>query len=102
MYTIEPLNSECGKKVETTVTADFVKISTNDGSNQHCIMPQKFVNTCLDRIKNMEIYEDDTFLVTYPKVGTTWAQEMLWLIINDLNYEEASKVDLLLRAPFIE
>lgn len=55
-----------------------------------------------DRIKNMEVYEDDVWLVTYPKCGTTWAQEMMWLICNNLDYETAKKEDLLERFPYLE
>ena len=31
----------------------------------------------------------DVWLVTPPKCGTTWSQEMVWLIANNLDYEGA-------------
>ncbi|XP_055598747.1 luciferin sulfotransferase-like isoform X2 [Uranotaenia lowii] len=54
------------------------------------------------KIKNMEIYQDDIWLVTYPKSGTTWCQEMIWLISNDLDYAKAANVKLMERFPFLE
>ncbi|KAG5678030.1 hypothetical protein PVAND_007737 [Polypedilum vanderplanki] len=101
MYTVEQLNSEIAKKTETEVNVDFMKIKDNDTDN-YCIMPKKFVDTCLDRIKNFEVFEDDTWIVTYPKCGTTWTQEMVWMILNNLNYEQAMKEDLYKRSPFLE
>ena len=31
----------------------------------------------------------DVWVVTPPKCGTTWTQEMVWLLANDLDYEGA-------------
>jgi hypothetical protein len=101
MYTVEELNSDIARSVETECTDDFVKIRSADGT-QHCIMPRKFVETALERIKNMEIYEDDLWIVSYAKCGTTWTQEMLWMINNNLDYEGSKAEDLFLRYPFLE
>lgn len=45
---------------------------------------------------------DDTWIVTYPRSGTTWTQEMVWLICNDLDYETPKKKLLVERFPFLE
>lgn len=37
----------------------------------------------------------------YYILGTTWTQEMVWLIANDLDYEGAKSL-LINRFPFIE
>ena len=34
----------------------------------------------------------DVVVSSGPKAGTTWTQEMVWLIANDLDYEGAKKV----------
>ncbi|XP_066596196.1 sulfotransferase 1B1-like isoform X2 [Prorops nasuta] len=34
--------------------------------------------------------------------GTTWTQELVWLVANDLNFEQAKSTPLLQRFPFVE
>lgn len=34
--------------------------------------------------------------------GTTWTQELVWLIVNDCNFEKAKKTDLNIRSPYME
>ncbi|KAK4881811.1 hypothetical protein RN001_005130 [Aquatica leii] len=41
------------------------------------------------KVKKYQIRNSDVFLLGYPKSGTTWAQELIWLILNDLNYDGA-------------
>lgn len=43
----------------------------------------------LDSVKKLEIREDDTFVIGYPKSGTTWVEEIVWLLQNNLDYEKA-------------
>lgn len=54
-----------------------------------------------ERIANFEVRKDDIWIVTYPKSGTTWTQEMVWQIVNDVDIEEG-KVPLFGRTPFLE
>uniref|UniRef100_A0A182PB44 Sulfotransferase domain-containing protein n=1 Tax=Anopheles epiroticus TaxID=199890 RepID=A0A182PB44_9DIPT len=49
-----------------------------------------------------EVYPDDVWVISYPKSGTTWAQEMVWLICNNLNFEAARAESLRTRFPFLE
>ncbi|KAH8416080.1 hypothetical protein KR222_007715 [Zaprionus bogoriensis] len=53
-------------------------------------------------VHDMQVLEDDVWLVTNPKSGTTWMQELLWLLMNDCNFEAALAKDLELRTPFLE
>eukprot|EP00091_Calanus_sinicus_P011180 TRINITY_DN25397_c0_g1_i1.p1 TRINITY_DN25397_c0_g1~~TRINITY_DN25397_c0_g1_i1.p1 ORF type:complete len:318 (-),score=121.60 TRINITY_DN25397_c0_g1_i1:101-1030(-) len=46
------------------------------------------------RIYNMEVTEKDIWVVTYPRSGTTWTQEMVWNIVNNLDFERAKKTDI--------
>ena len=34
----------------------------------------------LDRLKDLELYSDDVWVVTYPKCGTTWTQQIVRLV----------------------
>ncbi|KAF5277395.1 hypothetical protein FQA39_LY06208 [Lamprigera yunnana] len=55
----------------------------------------------VEELLKFNIRSSDIFLLGYPKSGTTWAQEMIWLIANDLNYEGA-KVFVDERFPILE
>jgi hypothetical protein len=41
-------------------------------------------------------------LISRCPTGTTWTQEMVWLIANDLDFEKAREVPLNDRVPFFE
>lgn len=56
----------------------------------------------VERVKNLEVFEDDIWVVTFPKCGTTWTQEMVWLINNNLDFERAKTVNINERFPFME
>lgn len=55
-----------------------------------------------NKIYNFEVRSDDVWIVTFPRSGTTWTQEMIWLIANDLDYEKCSTTPLVERFPFLE
>lgn len=45
---------------------------------------------------------EDTWVVSYPRSGTTLTQELIWLLCNNLNFELAGKKYLAERFPFLE
>ena len=49
----------------------------------------------------MKVREDDVWVVTYPKCGTTWTQEILWNIVNGVQVERI-KEPLFGRSPFLD
>ncbi|XP_065352499.1 luciferin sulfotransferase-like isoform X2 [Cloeon dipterum] len=64
------------------------------------VMPEYFQEFAED-IKNFNVRSDDAFVCSFPKTGTTWTQEMVWCIANDLDFE-AAKVPLQVRFPFLD
>ena len=65
------------------------------------VMPKAFVDKLQERIKQFELRPDDIWIITYPKCGTTWTQELVWMLVNDVN-TEAGQVSLHERVPFLE
>ncbi|CAK1545181.1 unnamed protein product [Leptosia nina] len=53
-------------------------------------------------IYNMEIRSSDVYVVTYARSGTTWTQELVWMVANNLDYEKAKSLTLTERFPFLE
>ncbi|KAL0894132.1 hypothetical protein ABMA27_014169 [Loxostege sticticalis] len=53
-------------------------------------------------IYNMPLRPDDIFVVTFPKAGTTWTQELVWMVANDFDYKTSSSIPLVVRFPFLE
>lgn len=56
----------------------------------------------LRKVHDLEVLSDDVWLVTCRKSGTTWMQELLWLVLNDFDFETAKKEHLEIRSPFLE
>ncbi|KAI9563465.1 hypothetical protein GHT06_010928 [Daphnia sinensis] len=69
--------------------------------------PGNFVMTPMyaenaEKIYRMKPRSDDVWLLTFPKCGTTWTSELLWLLKNDCDTDTAAKIPLHARAPFLE
>lgn len=76
-------------------------IIPEDWKQRYCSLAASFTSV-LDNVYNFEVREDDVWIVTSTKCGTTWTQEMTWLILNNLDYTKAKTVDLTIRSPFLE
>jgi len=65
-----------------------------------CFLPKHYSNHS-SYIEQFPIRDEDVWVVSFIKAGTTWTQEMAWLIGNDLNYEGAKTI-LPVRFPYFE
>ncbi|KAF5289177.1 hypothetical protein FQR65_LT02067 [Abscondita terminalis] len=65
------------------------------------VLPGKFEGF-LERIKNFKVYDDDIYIFAFPKSGSRWVQELLWLIQNELDFETAKSVMMCRRSPLLE
>lgn len=71
-------------------------------SRFNCITMPRAYKQFIKNIWNLNVYEDDTWVITYPKCGTTWTQEAVWQISNGIDIENKGKEPLRQRFPFIE
>uniref|UniRef100_A0A182W218 Sulfotransferase domain-containing protein n=1 Tax=Anopheles minimus TaxID=112268 RepID=A0A182W218_9DIPT len=113
MFTYKPLSTELAKAVQVPINGPLVEVHLSNLSDlpkgvgnrsippAHCVLNENY-KLFADRIRNLTVYEDDLWIVTAPKCGTTWTQEMMWLLDNELNYQKASEINLIDRSIFLE
>ena len=68
------------------------------------VLPLNFVTsrkTDVQGVKDFKIHPDDVWIVTPPKCGTTWTQEIVWLMKNNVDLEGA-KLSQFYRVPYLE
>ena len=46
------------------------------------VMPRYFAENLEKKIYNFELRDDDIWIVSYPKSGTTWTIENVWAMLN--------------------
>ncbi|KAL7987822.1 hypothetical protein Chor_006741, partial [Crotalus horridus] len=56
----------------------------------------------IDSLENFEIRDDDTFIITYPKSGTVWTQNIVSLILYEGHRDGTENITLIDRAPWLE
>ncbi|XP_041477930.1 sulfotransferase 1E1-like isoform X2 [Lytechinus variegatus] len=66
------------------------------------VMPKLNPKRFLDDLKNYEVRSDDTYLITWPKSGTTWMQNILTLIFANGDMDAVREKHLFDRVPFLE
>ncbi|KAF5284308.1 hypothetical protein FQA39_LY04601 [Lamprigera yunnana] len=89
------INQEPQIKIHASLSQKDAEI----GKDNFCFLG--YYKNYKEKINKFEVRDSDVYLVAHPKTGTTWAQEMIWLIVNDLNYETAQE-NILKRFPSIE
>ncbi|XP_059623032.1 luciferin sulfotransferase-like [Phlebotomus argentipes] len=101
---------DLARKAEYVGVSDFIRIRHTRRPNipiaqNWCLrsyfMPAKYRES-VQQIENFQVRPDDVWVVTFPKCGTTWSQEMVWMLCNDLDYDKGQSVGLNTRFPFFE
>ncbi|XP_026469174.1 estrogen sulfotransferase-like [Ctenocephalides felis] len=104
MFVYKDLNHPCHSKMVNIEKHQAVYKKSNNISENNkpiCVLSSDYQPE-EHRIRNLEVYEDDIWIVTYPRSGTTWTQELVWLINNNLDYETAKNKILKERYSFME
>lgn len=70
-------------KIDCAGCHDHMRVSFVENSDRSCVMIKKYMDLYAERVKNMKIFEDDIFVVTFPKCGTTWTQELVWFVLKE-------------------
>ncbi|XP_073814193.1 sulfotransferase 2 [Musca autumnalis] len=91
------LEEEIAKRVDTFYVDKNCFIEVLPGN---VIVPRKFMEIG-ESIRNLKTYSDDVWLVSYPRTGSTWAQEMIWLLGNHLDFDGAKQMQQI-RSPIVE
>ncbi|EDS40939.1 estrogen sulfotransferase [Culex quinquefasciatus] len=90
---------------------DYILVKPTDYSNVPIAIPNWEPLPCCTstmfrryerELLNFQVKSDDVWIASYPKSGTTWVQEMVWLICNDLDFEKARTTVIRDRSPFLE
>ncbi|XP_797930.4 sulfotransferase 1C2A [Strongylocentrotus purpuratus] len=66
------------------------------------IMAHLMPKRALDRVRQFKVKSDDFFIVTYPKSGTTWAEQISLLIKHDGDTSKLEGSHIMKMIPFIE
>ncbi|RNA01338.1 estrogen sulfotransferase-like [Brachionus plicatilis] len=62
----------------------------------------EFVAKSLEKFKQFEVRPDDVWIVSFPKSGTTWVQELVYLIENECDFKKATQDSIENRSPFFD
>ncbi|KAK9503869.1 hypothetical protein O3M35_010337 [Rhynocoris fuscipes] len=98
-YEIKPIGGNVGKELLECFHGE--KVGFVEVGPKKWVLPFEY-SLHAENYYNFEPRKDDVWVMTYPRSGTTWMQELLWLVNNDLDYETAAKIPLIERFPFFE
>ncbi|PZC81680.1 hypothetical protein B5X24_HaOG212124 [Helicoverpa armigera] len=93
---LDPEEQELVEKTFQSMPSTYVRVGPKG-----YMLCRPYTNEAAN-IYNMPLRPTDVFVATYQRSGTTWTQELVWLIANDLNYEKAAEIPLVQRYPFLD
>lgn len=66
-----------------------------------CFMPSTF-RQFADGIYHFDVKSDDVWILGFPESGVRQIQEIVWLILNDFNFDKAAITPLEERTSYLE
>lgn len=107
-FSYESIPKDIQKKRKCVAFSKYVKVTCHKPIQglqkwpaRPCVMTDRYYKFA-EQIRNFQVRDNDVWIISYPKCGTTWTQEMVWLLGNNLDYETGGKVDLSDRSPLFE
>ncbi|KAI9555126.1 hypothetical protein GHT06_017641 [Daphnia sinensis] len=93
------------RKVEKSLNGDFKEhfpkvdgfVRSDPGG---FVMMEEYARHA-EKVYRFQPRNDDVWVVTFPKCGTTWTQELVWMIMNDCD-KVRGKAPIIIRSPFLE
>ncbi|XP_075973116.1 sulfotransferase 1 family member D1-like [Anticarsia gemmatalis] len=98
-YEIKTVTEEEDKVIKKYYK-DYVKPFIRVGPSGHISMAGYGDDAAA--IYNLEVRPDDVWVTSYSRSGTTWIQELVWLVSNNLDFETARSVSIVKRFAYIE
>ncbi|XP_072179264.1 sulfotransferase 1C2-like [Diadema setosum] len=66
------------------------------------VMPNHMPPRALKALENLDVRPDDIFVVTFPKAGTTWMQQIMLLVRHEGDVTKLAGKHLIKTVPFID
>ncbi|KAB0794482.1 hypothetical protein PPYR_12482 [Photinus pyralis] len=90
-------------EIRAIIDTDFIDSPNEDfilyGDEETCL--RKHFRKYEEQIDNFELRDEDIIVASFPKSGTTWIQEMVWLIKHRVSLT-GSEIDICERFPMLE
>jgi len=91
-------------KDKTSRTSPHICVKCLDKKWQNfpkSILPTNYADR-LESYKNFSVRSDDIFILGFQRSGTTMLQELVWIIVNDFDFETLMEYDCEARVVFFE
>ncbi|XP_016969483.1 sulfotransferase family cytosolic 1B member 1-like [Drosophila rhopaloa] len=73
-----------------------------DWKQRWCTLTGEYTDEFAKRIHDFKTRSTDVFVVSLMKTGSTWVQELAWLLLNKMDFQQARKSYGMERSPYLE
>uniref|UniRef100_A0A1B6MJW5 Sulfotransferase domain-containing protein n=1 Tax=Graphocephala atropunctata TaxID=36148 RepID=A0A1B6MJW5_9HEMI len=94
----EMLEEKLASRMDAMFSVKNALIEVNPGK---VLVPPRY-RALGQRILDLEVRPDDVWAVAYPRTGSTWTLEMVWCIMNNLDFDAARSTLINMRSPIVE